>query len=307
MARIGHTTAAYPHSTTVAGALPRRLQPTLLRRLARFARTKPLGAAAAAMVILVLFLAMAAPVIAPYGPTTAQEGFERRPPGPEHIFGTDQFGRDIFSRVLYGSRVSLTIALAAVATGSISGALLGIASGYYLGKFDLLVQRFIDAKMAFPTIILAMSIVAVLGPSTVNLIIAIALAFLPGMARITRSSAISLRERQFVDAARAIGGSDRRIMLQHIIPNAMAPFLIVATAELGGAILAESSLSFLGLGTQEPNPSLGAMLSRASQQYFLRAPWMAIWPGVALSALVFGFNVFGDALRDVLDPRLRRG
>lgn len=300
--------AVYQHGTTaVVGLGARRPEATLLQRLLRFIRTKPLGASAAAMVIVVLVLALGAPVIAPYGPTAAQEGLERRPPGAEHVFGTDQFGRDTFSRVLYGSRVSLTIALAAVATGSVIGALLGIASGYYMGTFDLIVQRLMDAKMAFPTIILAMSIVAVLGPSTVNLIIAIGLAFLPGMARVTRSSAISLRERPFVDAARAMGASDLRIMAQHIIPNAIAPFLIVATAELGGAILAESSLSFLGLGTQEPNPSLGGMLSRASQQYFLRAPWMAVFPGLALSFLVFGFNVFGDALRDVLDPRLRRG
>ena len=287
--------------------LTRRPQRSVFQRLAHFARTKPLGAASALILLVVILLALFAPLVVPYDPTAFTPGQERKGYSAEHLLGTDQFGRDVLSRTLFGARTSLAISLAAVVVGSFTGALLGIVSGYYMGRFDMWLQRIMDALMAFPGLILAMAVVAVLGASGINIVIAIGLGFLPRVGRITRSSAMSLRERQFIDAARAIGNRDWAIILRHIIPNAVAPFLVVITAELGGAILAESSLSFLGLGTQEPNPSLGAMLSRASQQYFMRAPWMAIWPGVALSLTVFAFNVFGDALRDVLDPRLRRG
>lgn len=281
--------------------------PTIFDHLGSFARAKPLGAVSAAVLVLVFAVAVLAPVIAPYDPTAFSRGEELRPYSAGHWLGTDQFGRDTFSRTLFGARASLVISVGSLLLGALSGAVLGVMSGYYMGRFDMLLQRLMDALMSFPSLILAMAVVAVLGPSASNIIIAIGLTFVPRMARVTRSSALSLRERQFVDAARGMGASDLWIMMRHIVPNAVAPFLVLASSELGAAILAESSLSFLGLGTQEPNPSLGGMLSRASQQYFLRAPWMAVWPGVALSVTVFAFNVLGDALRDVLDPRLRRG
>lgn len=284
-----------------------RPEATLFEHLVSFARAKPLGALSGAVLLVVFAVAVAAPVIAPYDPTAFSPGSELRPYSAGHWLGTDQFGRDTLSRTLYGARTSLAISVGSLLLGALSGAVLGVMSGYYMGRFDILLQRVMDALMSFPSLILAMAVVAVLGPSGVNVIVAIGLTFIPRMARVTRSSAISLRERQFVDAARAMGADDIAIMVRHIVPNAIAPFLVLASSELGTAILAESSLSFLGLGTQEPNPSLGGMLSRASQQYFFRAPWMAIWPGVALSVTVFAFNVLGDALRDVLDPRLRRG
>lgn len=294
-------------SQAVLAPVLRRAQPGLASRLLRFTRTKPLGAFSAVVLLLILAVAAFAPVVAPYDPTAHTPGQERKGYSVEHLLGTDQFGRDVLSRTLFGARTSLSISFAAVLFGSFTGAVLGVVSGYYMGRFDMIIQRIMDALMAFPGLILAMAVVAVLGAANINVVIAIGLGFFPRVARVTRSSAISLRERQFVEAARAIGNRGWGVILRHLLPNSIAPFLIVVSAELGGAILAESSLSFLGLGTQEPNPSLGAMLSRASQQYFLRAPWMAIWPGVALSITVFAFNVFGDALRDVLDPRLRRG
>ena len=273
----------------------------------RFVRKKPLGAVAALMILLILLLAFVGPLLSPYGQFELDTGHELEGYSTRHWLGTDQWGRDIMTRVFYGARISIAIALGAVTVGAGLGFLWGLTSGYFMGKFDLLSQRVVDALLAIPTLILAMALVVALGTSTLNLVIAIALVFIPHMARVIRSSALSLRERPFVEAARAIGVGNTRIVLRHVGPNCMAPFLVVATAELGSAILVESSLSFLGLGTAEPHASLGAMLSGPGQGFFLIAPWMAIWPGVALSMLVFGFNLFGDALRDVLDPRLRKG
>lgn len=277
------------------------------RQVLRFIRAKPLGALGAFMVLAVLVMGFGAPLISPYGVAQIDPGYELTSYSWRHWLGTDHLSRDVMSRVFYATRISMLISLFSVLWSAIVGAFWGLASGYFMGKVDLISQRLVDTFMSIPTLILAMAVVVALGPSVPNLVIAIGLTFVPRVARVTRSAAIALRERQFVEAARAIGATDAVIILRHVAPNCVAPFLVVVTAELGTAILAESSLSFLGLGTAEPNASLGAMLSASAQNYFLVAPWMAIWPGVALALAVFGFNIFGDALRDVLDPRLRRG
>ena len=270
-----------------------------------FARKKPLGAGAFLLVLIVAVLSFAAPLVAPYNQFYVDAHHELEGYTARHWLGTDQLGRDLMSRVFYGARISMAIAAGAVALGSTVGFTWGLVSGYVGGKLDLFSQRIIDANQSIPSLILAMALVAGLGPSVVNLILAISVPFISGMGRVTRSQALSLRERPFVDAAKALGATDLRIIVRHIAPNCVAPYLVLVSAELGGAILTESSLSFLGLGTTEPHASLGSMLSGTGQSFFLIAPWMAIWPGIALSTLVFGVNLFGDALRDVFDPRLR--
>ena len=273
--------------------------------IVRFIKRKPLGAGALFLVLLVAVLSFAAPLVAPYDQFQVDTRHELEGYGSRHWLGTDQLGRDLMSRMFYGARISMAISVGAVALGSTVGFTWGLMSGYFGGKLDLLSQRVIDANQSIPSLILAMALVAGLGPSIVNLIIAISVPFVSGMSRVTRSQVLSLRERPFVDAAKALGATDLRIIIRHVAPNCVAPYLVLVTAELGGAILTESSLSFLGLGTTEPHASLGSMLSGTGQSFFLIAPWMAIWPGIALSILVFGVNLFGDALRDVLDPRLR--
>jgi peptide/nickel transport system permease protein len=250
-------------------------------------------------------VALLAPALASYDPYELRVVDRFTPPGGAFWLGTDEYGRDLLSRLLYGARISLYIGLLAVGLGTTSGTLLGLVSGYFGGKTDFILQRLTDWLLAFPTLVLALAIVAALGQSTTNVILAVAIVIIPTAARVIRATVLTVREQVFVEAGRAIGCSDGRLLLQHILPNCLAPYLILATAGLGNAILAEAALSFLGLGTPAPEPSWGTMLSGAAQQYIWRAPWMAIFPGAAISLAVFGFNLFGDALRDVLDPRLR--
>ena len=271
-----------------------------------FVRAKPLGALAALVVVGMGAVAIFAPWIAPYDPLEFNPSERLTGYSASHWLGTDQFGRDILSRTIYGTRTSIMVGFLSVLLGSFVGGAIGIASGYLMGKTDLVVQRVVDILMSFPLIVLGLALVATLGPSTTNIVIAIAIVFAPRVARVTRSAAISVRERDYVVAARALGANDVRIMVRHVAPNCVAPFLVVTTAELGYAILAESSLSFLGFGTQDPNPSLGFMLGGPAQEFLQVAPWMAVWPGLAIALIVFGFNLLGDALRDLLDPRLRR-
>ena len=270
-----------------------------------FVRRRPLGAIGAAIILTMAVLAATANLIAPFDPLATDYGAMLSAPSREHWLGTDAFGRDVLSRMIYGSRTALMVGLGASLLGAVFGSLIGVASAYFGGRVDLIVQRVMDVFFAFPVIILALAVVAILGTGVGNVILAIATPMVPRCARVVRSSALSVREMPYVDAARASGYGHRRIILRHMLPNVMAPILIMATAFLGEAILLEASLSFLGLGVQEPTAAWGLMLRGAAVQFAESAPWMAIFPGLAITLAVFGFNLFGDSLRDALDPRLR--
>ena len=270
-----------------------------------FIRQRPLGAIGAAIVLVMAAAAATAGLLAPYDPLETDYGAMLAAPDAAHWLGTDAFGRDVLSRIIYGSRTALMVGLGASLLGATLGSLIGVASAYFGGRVDLVVQRIMDVFFAFPVIILALVVVAVLGTGAGNVILANAAPMVPRCARVVRSSALAVREMPYIDAARAAGFGHRRIILRHMLPNVMAPILIMATAFLGEAILLEASLSFLGLGVQEPVAAWGLMLRGAAVQFAESAPWMAIFPGLAISLAVFGFNLFGDSLRDALDPRLR--
>ena len=280
----------------------RRSWATVVRQ---FARRNPLGAAGGVVIIVMILVAAFADVIAPYNPVA--NAFDRMHEGPSaaNWFGTDQFGRDVFSRIVYGARTALLVGFLASFVGAFAGLILGVASAYFGGRIDLIFQRVLDVFMAFPLIILALAVISIFGTGTQNVIIAITIPFIPRCARVVRSTALSIREMPYVDAARACGFGHSRIILRHMVPNVMAPFLIMVTAFVGQAILLEASLSYLGLGVQEPTPAWGLMLQGGAEEYAESAPWIAIFPGVAISLAVFGFSLFGDAVRDELDPKLR--
>jgi peptide/nickel transport system permease protein len=271
----------------------------------KFIVTKPLGAAGGAIVLVMILVAVFAEAIAPHDPFEINQRLQFNPPSVHHWFGTDEFGRDLFSRIVYGARVAMLIGLSAAFVGATGGAIVGVVSAYLGGKVDLFLQRIIDVMLAFPLLILALAIVTVLGRSIPNVVLAIAIPIVPRTARIVRSSALSIKENMYVEAARGVGSSHGRVILRHIIPNVMAPYLIMLTAQFGNAILVEASLSFLGLGTAEPTPSWGLMLSGSALSYAEKAAWVAVFPGIAISLAVFGFNLFGDSIRDALDPKLR--
>ena len=273
--------------------------------LLRAIKLKPLGAFGAFLVLLMLFLAIFANLLQNFDPIEPHYADRLTGPSSTYWLGTDQFGRDIYSRLLHGIRVSMVVGFSAITIASVGGGVIGIIVGYRGGKLDLIVQRVVDVLMAFPTIIMAMVVVTALGTSMFTFIFAIGLVQSPNISRITRAVTLSIRERLYVDAARAIGASDARLVFRHILPNTVSPWIVIATAELGTAILTESTLSFLGIGIQEPNASLGTMLTGLAQRYRAEAPWMVIWPGVAISIVVFGLNMLGDAMRDLLDPRQR--
>jgi peptide/nickel transport system permease protein len=292
-----------PASATVELAGAER--PRWLAAVVDFVRRRPLGAIGAVIILAMVVLAATANWIAPYDPLETDYAAMIAAPNRAHWLGTDAFGRDVLSRIIYGSRTALLVGLGAAALGATLGSLIGVASAYFGGRVDLLVQRVMDVFFAFPVIILALAVVAVLGTGASNVILAIAAPMIPRCARVVRSSALAVREMPYVDAARASGFRHGRIILRHMLPNVMAPILIMATAFLGEAILLEASLSFLGLGVQEPTAAWGLMLRGAAVEFAESAPWMAIFPGLAISLAVFGFNLFGDSLRDALDPRLR--
>lgn len=264
-----------------------------------------MGAFGAAMVFLLVFAAIFADVIAPYDPMEIHADFALRGPSLQFWAGTDESGRDVLSRIIFGSRISLMVGIIAVGMGSMGGALVGIVSGYFGGKADFLIQRVVDAMMSFPGLILVMAIVSVLGPSTFNAMLAIGMLIIPSNSRVVRGAVLSIKQNQYVEAAQAMGATNLRIMWAHILPNVTAPIMVLASILLGSAILIEASLGFLGLGTQPPDPSWGSMLSKSGRKYMELAPWLAVAPGVAISLAVLGFNMLGDALRDVWDPRLR--
>ena len=270
-----------------------------------FARRRPLGAVGAAIILIMFFTAALAGLIAPYDPLTIDFAGMLQAPGPAHWFGTDAFGRDVLTRIIYGSRTALLVGFSSSFIGATSGAVIGVASAYFGGKADLIAQRFMDLLLSFPLIVLALVIVALLGGGITNVILAIMVPMIPRCALVVRSRALSLRETPFVEASRALGTGHVRIIFRHMLPNVMAPFLIMLTAFLGQAILLEASLSFLGLGVSEPTAAWGLMLRGAAVEFAERAPWMALFPGLAISLAVFAFNIFGDSLRDALDPKLR--
>ena len=286
-------------------AWPLALHPRGVPILLWFLRKKPLGGAGGLIIAGMAVVALAAGVVAPYDPLETDFGAMLGPPSLAHWLGTDAFGRDVLSRLIHGARTALLVGFASSFLGATAGALIGLTSGYLGGRVDLYTQRGMDIVISFPIIVLALTVVAMLGSGTGNLIVAITIPFIPRVSQVIRASALSIREMPYIEAARALGTGRARIILRHMFPNVMASYLVMLTAFLGQAILLEASLSFLGLGTAEPTPSWGLMLRGAAVEFAERAPWMAIFPGLTISAAVFAFNVLGDALRDVLDPKLR--
>lgn len=285
--------------------LPKRRHPVL-----HFIVQQPLGAAGLVIIVIMMVGGIFAEHVVPHDPLTIDYTAMLAAPSWEHWLGTDSFGRDVYSRIVYGARTALLVGFLASFVGSTVGAVVGVVSAYFGGRIDMLIQRFMDILLAFPIIVLAMAVVSVLGRYMVggldlNLIIAIAVPMVPKVARVVRASALAIREMPYIDAARAAGYSDSRIIFRHIVPNVVAPYLIMFTAFVAQAILLEASLSFLGLGVTEPTAAWGLMLSGSSAEFYQQAPWMIIFPGLAISLAVFAFNLFGDSLRDWLDPKIK--
>jgi peptide/nickel transport system permease protein len=270
-----------------------------------FVIKRPLGAAGAAIIVLMALAALFANFLAPFDPLQNDYGAMFQAPGAAHWLGTDSFGRDVLSRLLYGSRTALWVGFCSSFVGTTLGAVFGVSCAYFGGRVDLFMQRFMDILLSFPLIVLALTVVAVLDSGLWNVILAISIPMIPRAALVVRSSALALRQMLFVEAALALGSSHARIIFRHMLPNVMAPYLIMLSAFLGQALLLEASLSFLGLGVAEPTPAWGLMLRGAAVEFAERAPWMALFPGLAISLAVFAFNTFGDSLRDALDPKLR--
>jgi len=297
---VGSAAPAIARPPSRLGRLRRRA-----RAAGRFVRRKPLGAAGALIVIALMVMAVFAERIAPYSYDETVRGARMKPPGAAHWLGTDNLGRDMWSRIVYGARVSIAVGFLTVALAVVLATTIGVSCGYFGGVYDLVIQRIVDAWLSFPYLIIILSVMAVLGPGLLNVVISLAVIIAAVNARVIRGATIAISHATYVEAARAVGCGHARILVRHILPNVVATIIILATIGLGAAILAESALSFLGFGVPPPYPSWGAMLSGSGRTYMLRAPWMAVWPGVAISLTVFGFNMLGDALRDVLDPRLR--
>jgi peptide/nickel transport system permease protein len=273
--------------------------------LGRFFRRKPLGAAGGVIMVVMVVTALLAPWLQTHDPIATEAAYTLGQPNAEHWLGTDHLGRDIYSRIVHGAWVSLLVGLGSTLLGSVLGGIIGLLSGYIGGKTDLITQRFLDILQGLPLLVLALVMSASLGPSIRNVIIAISIPIIPRAARVIRASVLSIREMQYVEAARSLGVRHLRVAFRHILPNTVGPFIVLCTAQLGSAILVEATLSFLGLGVPEPYPSWGRMLSVSAAEYAQKAPWLVLFPGVAISLAVFGSNLLGDALRDTLDPRLR--
>ncbi len=298
-------------STVTVQALPIEDVPVVVavsrgRALWATLRRKPLGLASAALLVILVLTAIFADVLAPFDPIETRPEIRLSAPSWAHPFGTDDIGRDVLSRVIYGARISLWVGLLAVGIGTAAGMVIGLACGFWEGRLDMILQRVMDAIQAIPGLVLALAIVAVLKPNTTNAMLAIAVVIIPGNSRIVRGAVLSAKQNRYVEAAQALGCRQLHILLIHILPNVTAPILIIASIWLGNAILIEASLSFLGVGTQPPDPSWGLMLSSTGRAFMEQAPWLAIFPGLAISLAVFGFNLFGDTLRDAWDPKLRR-
>ena len=282
---------------------PQRIRSTGF--FARLVRDKPLGAAGGVLLLLFLIVGLTAQWIAPYGYNEIAPAERLRPPSWQHWFGTDNLGRDLLSRCIYGAQLSVIIGCSAALLATLISALIGIVSGYAGGRFDLIVQRFVDAWQSFPDLIILIVVVSVIGPGMPQIIGTLALLLGIAGSRIVRSAVIGVREHMYVHAAQSIGASVPRILWRHILPNVMPPIIVLLTTRVGTVILAESGLAFLGLGVPPPSPTWGAMLSGGGRTYMLQGPWLALAPGLCVTAVVYATNVFGDALRDLLDPRMR--
>ncbi len=273
----------------------------------RLVKEKPLGTAGALIVLVLLLVGILADLLAPYGMNETYLVDALKAPSTTHFLGTDQLGRDLLSRVIFGARISMIVGVIGAAFGTALSTIIGLLSGYIGGKFDLVVQRFVDSWMSFPSLVLLLTAMSILGPGLWNVVFVLGLSYGISGSRIVRSAVIGIKGNVYVEAARAIGCPTWKLLMQHILPNVTAPIIILFTTRMGAMILDEAALSFLGFGVPPPQPSWGGMLSLAGRQYVLIAPWMVIWPGLALSIAVYGVNMFGDALRDLLDPRLRGG
>ena len=278
--------------------------------LRRFAVSKPMGAAGLVFVVLIVLAAVFAPVVSPYDPYASnlnEDGLPVRLEGPGTSFplGTDALGRDVLSRIVYGARISLVVGLGAVGLGTLFGALVGLVSGYFVGKIDQVLQRVVDTLMAIPAIVLALAVITMLEPGLFNIILVIAIVIAPGTSRVVRGTVLAIKENVYIEAARSIGAGGTRIVFRHILPNVVAPIIVIASIWVGNAIVIEAALSYLGLGTPPPTPTWGGMLALEGRRHLENAPWLALAPGAAISIAVLSVNMLGDALRDVLDPRLR--
>ena len=291
-------------------AAPPRSTAGAWRQVLRLARKKPIGAASALIICGLVAVAVLAPLLAPYDPykfNLTADGMPVRmhPPDGQFLLGTDPLGRDVLSRIIYGARVSLIVGFASVLIGTVVGTALGLVSGYWEGRVDHVIQRGVDTTMAIPGIVLALAVMSVLGQSLLNIVLVIGLVIAPGASRVVRGTVLAVKQNTFVDAAHAGGASSWWIITRHILPNVFAPILVIASIWLGNAIVIEAALSFLGLGTPPPTPTWGAMLGGEGRRNLETAPYLAIFPGLAISIVVLAFNMLGDALRDLLDPRLR--
>ena len=270
-----------------------------------FGRRKPLGAFGAIVLLVAVICAAFAPQIAPYGYNKQSLADRLQGPSAKHIFGTDHLGRDYFSRIVFGARISIVIGLSVITLKTVIALLVGGVAGHVGGRYDLVIQRFVDAFLSFPSLIITLTLVAMFGQGMWIIILVLSISTGMGSSRVVRSAVIAIRENQYIEAARAIGASEFRIFAFHIVPNIVPVLVILGSATLGGVILAEASLSFLGFGVPPPQPTWGGLLTGTAANYMLKNPWLAVWPGVALSLTVFSANMLGDTLRDALDPRLR--
>ncbi len=295
--------AAPAQTGVIASATPKQAPSPWQAARHRFVKSRT-GVGGAIVLLIVLFCALFAAQIAPYNPTRQDFRTQLQPPSREHLMGTDDLGRDVYSRVIFGSQASLAAGAVAASLALGVGLVLGMLAAYYGGRTDTVIMRGMDVVLAFPYILLAIAVVAILGPGLRNAMIAIGIVYIPFYARVVRGSVLSIRGREYVDAARTLGASDHRIMWQHVLPNTLAPLIVLTTLNIGQAIIDTAGLSFLGLGTQPPTPDWGNMLA-GGRNYIIDAPWIVTFPGLAILVTVLAFNLMGDALRDAFDPRLR--
>jgi len=270
-----------------------------------FLKRKPLGAVGAVIVVALIATAILAPSLAPYPYDVGDSSVRLQGPSPAHPFGTDANGRDMLSRIIWGARISVTVGFGAVAISTLLAVVIGIVSGYFGGAVDLTIQRLVDIWLSFPALVLLVSLVAMVQPGLWSVTATLGILLAPGTSRVVRGAVIAIRHLPYIESASCLGAGHGRVLLRYILPNVFAPIIVLATVQLGTAILAESTLSFLGYGVPPPHPAWGAMLSGTGRAFMLQSPWLSIWPGLAISLVVFGFNMLGDALRDELDPRLR--